>query len=137
MTEIFFALTIIYAGYVIFVAVTDKKEPPVHSIDDSAEALFSVPHHTLSEPEKLDVPKEIIVKDVKLATTKKGLKNPETGEIATSYANYRFTKRWIKDALVKESLLDKIYKNNELNADVEAKIKKAIEQLENIERYQA
>lgn len=66
-----------------------------------------------------------------------GLKNPTTGEIATTYSNYRFTKRWIKEALVAEGLLDKIYKNNELNADTEASIKQALAKLEALEQYKA
>lgn len=65
-----------------------------------------------------------------------GLKDPRTGEVTTSYANYRFTKRWIKEALVAEGLIDKIYKNDELNAAVEAKLKTAIAKLEDMKKYQ-
>ncbi|HEY8159979.1 MAG TPA: hypothetical protein VIF10_14875 [Methylobacter sp.] len=66
-----------------------------------------------------------------------GLKNPKTGEVATAYHNYRFTKRWIKDALVEEGLLDKVYTANELNAEVDAKIKEAIAKLEAMDKYKA
>ncbi|MDO9140508.1 MAG: hypothetical protein Q7U38_09305 [Methylobacter sp.] len=66
-----------------------------------------------------------------------GLKNPQTGEVATAYSNYRFTKRWIKDALVAEGLLDKVYKNNELNPETEAKIKQAVAKLETMGQYRA
>ena len=68
---------------------------------------------------------------------KPGLKDPKTGEIATSYSNYRFTKRWIKEALVAEGLLDKIYKNDELTADIETNIKSAMVKLESIKKYRA
>jgi hypothetical protein len=64
-----------------------------------------------------------------------GLKDPKTGEVATTYSNYRFTKRWIKDALVAEKLVDKVYKNDEINADVEAKIKVGIAKLEGMKKY--
>ncbi|MDI1230179.1 MAG: hypothetical protein PSU93_03400 [Methylobacter sp.] len=64
-----------------------------------------------------------------------GLKNPQTAEIATTYSNYRFTKRWIKDALVAEGLLEKVYKNNELNTETEATIKEAIGKLEAMDKY--
>jgi hypothetical protein len=64
-----------------------------------------------------------------------GLKDPKTGEIATAYSNYRFTKRWIKDALVAEGLLEKVYVANELNAETDAKIKEAIGKLEAIDKY--
>ena len=65
----------------------------------------------------------------------RGLKDPKTGDIATTYSNYRFSKRWIKEALVTEGLLEKVYKNNELNAEIEASIKAAIAKLESIEQY--
>ena len=66
-----------------------------------------------------------------------GLKDPKTGEVAKTYSNYRFTKRWIKEALVAEGLLDKVYTNNELDTATEAKIKSAIAQLESMAKYQA
>jgi hypothetical protein len=68
---------------------------------------------------------------------KQGLKDPKTGDITTNYNNYRFTKRWIKEALVAEGLLDKVYKNDELNADIETKIKGAVVKLEAIDKYRA
>ena len=70
-------------------------------------------------------------------TGKRGLKDPKTGEVTTVYSNYRFTKRWIKEALVAEKLLEKIYKNDELTADIELKIKSAVIKLETIDKYQA
>ena len=139
MAEIFFVLTVIYAAYVIFVTVTDKKKE--HVLDDSAEAMFSVPHVVKPLiPENIKaqpIAKPVsVAKTAKVAMTKTGVKNPETGEITTNYANYRFMKRWIKEALVVEGLLEKVYKNNELDAEVEAKIKEALAKLEVIERYQ-
>ena len=68
-------------------------------------------------------------------TEKKGLRNPLTGEITTSYSNYRFTKRWIKDALVVEGLVSKVYSNTELNAAIETTIKSALVKLEAIDKY--
>ena len=55
--------------------------------------------------------------------------------MATTYSNYRFTKRWIKDALVTEGLLDQVYKNAELTDAVEANIKTAIIKLEALDNY--
>lgn len=71
------------------------------------------------------------------ATKSAGLKEPKTGEVATTYGNYRFTKRWIKEALVAEGLLEKVYTSNELNAETEAKIKEAIAKLEAMDKYKA
>jgi hypothetical protein len=141
MTEIFFVLTVIYAAYVIFVSVTDQEK--THVIDDSAAAMFSVKDTPIVKPlipesiktKPLEKP-VTVAKAAKDAPKKVGLKNPQTGEIATSYANYRFAKRWIKDALVAEGLLEKVYKNNEITDEVEVKIKEALAKLESIERYQ-
>jgi hypothetical protein len=139
MTEIFFVLTIIYAAYVIVVAIREDKKP--HVIDDSAEALMSRTVHTVPPliPEKpmAQIIEKPVTKTTKVATAKTGLKNPQTGEIATSYANYRFMKRWIKEALVAENLLEKVYKNNELTPEIEIIIKEAISRLESLENYQA
>lgn len=63
------------------------------------------------------------------------LKNPKTGEVAKIPASYSFAKRWIKDALVEEGLLDKVYKNNELNDDVNARIQDALQQLKALDKY--
>ena len=70
------------------------------------------------------------------STMADSLKNPKTGEIAKIPSNYAFAKRWIKEALVEEGLLDKIYKNNELDSTITAKIKTALEQLKAMEKYQ-
>jgi hypothetical protein len=138
MTEIFFVLTVIYAAYVIYSIVTDSKK--VQVIDDSAEALMSLTVHSVPPliPEKVMAQPLVkpAAKTAKSAATKAGLKNPETGEIATGYANYRFMKRWIKESLVTEGLLEKIYKNNELNAEIEVQIKEAVARLESVARYQ-
>lgn len=64
-----------------------------------------------------------------------GIKDPKTGEVVTAYTNYRFTKRWIKEALVAEGLVDKIYSTKELNPEIETKIKDAIAKLETMEKY--
>jgi len=63
------------------------------------------------------------------------IKNPKTGEIVKITGNYAFAKRWIKEALVEEGLLDKIYKNNELNDEANIKIQSALEQLKSMEKY--
>lgn len=135
MTEIFFVLTVIYAAYVIYSVASDSKKTKV--IDDSAPAMMSVATSIKPLiPEKAAQPlTKTVAKTAKSAVKKSGLKNPQTGEIVSSYANYRFMKRWIKEALVAEGLLEKIYKNNELNVEVEVKIKDAVSQLENLDNY--
>lgn len=70
------------------------------------------------------------------ANTPESLKNPKTGEVSKVPGNYAFAKRWIKEALVEEGLLDKIYKNNELDAEATAKIQAALAQLKAMAKYQ-
>lgn len=65
------------------------------------------------------------------------LRDPQTGETAAVPSNYRFAKKWVKEALVAEGLLDKIYKNNELDEAAGEKIKAALEQLKALAKYQA
>jgi len=87
-------------------------------------------------------PKPQVVATADVATStpavvaKGNVRNPLTGEIASIASNYRFTKRWIKEALVAEGFLDKVYKNNELNAEAEALIKTALAKLEALDKYQ-
>ena len=116
----------------------------------ATKAASPKPTATKAEAPKAVVPPKAVTKPAattaKPAVTKKalavpapssGLKDPKTGEVATAYGNYRFTKRWIKDALVAEGLLDKVYSTKELNAAAEAKIKTALGKLEAMDKYKA
>lgn len=146
MSETLFILTIIFVAYVVYVAVDEHKTNSKSAI---SETKTETPEVVTKQQIPETVTKTIKPKTIKPATVKnaaptattvesagkKGLRDPKTGEVATSYSNYRFTKRWIKDALVTEGLLDKIYKNNELNATIEATIKDAIVKLEAMEKY--
>ncbi len=62
-------------------------------------------------------------------------RNPDTGEEAKIPPSYPFSKRWIKDALVTEGLLDHVYKNNELEDANTKKVTEALEKLKTIEKY--
>lgn len=65
------------------------------------------------------------------------MKNPATGEKAKVTSNYRTTKRWIKEALIEEGLLDRIYKNNELNNnnDIKETVAKALAIIKAMDKY--
>lgn len=65
------------------------------------------------------------------------LRHPGTGETAVVPANYRFAKKWVKKALVTEGLLDKVYKNNELDSVTSERVKTALEKLKTLEKYHA
>lgn len=76
-------------------------------------------------------------KKAKPAANKVQLRNPETGEVSTVPNGYRFYKRWIKDVMVKEGLVEKVYKNNELDDAANAKIKTALDKLKAMDKYKA
>ena len=152
MFEGLFALIIIFVAYVVYQAVNEHQEVPKEEAPKlkAREAVQNAivpqpltesvkppkkPSTIKPTPLKKSIPKVDVNKEVNKSITKKGLLNPITGEVATTYNNYRFTKRWIKEALVTEGLLEKVYKNNELNADTEADIKVALAKLEVIDKY--
>ncbi|MEE9337408.1 MAG: hypothetical protein V3U87_04950, partial [Methylococcaceae bacterium] len=64
------------------------------------------------------------------------LRNPETGEIDKIANSYRMLKRWMKEALVEEKLLDKIYKTNQLDDASKKKIEKALVKMKKMDKYQ-
>lgn len=165
MTEGLFVLTTLFVAYVIYVIVNEKKAGGT-TTKPTVAATQSTQQATVSEKPKAAAPKPAAAKKVsakpavsaptaaaKPAAAQKpaeaapapeltaikgtGLKDPKTGEVATAYSNYRFTKRWIKEALVAEKLVEKVYKNDELNANVEAKIKAGIIKLEGMKKYKA
>jgi len=144
MTEVFFILTTIFVAYVVYVIVNEKKstaKPAVHEAQPVAVQVVAAKTSTEPEVAEQIAPPEEIKKAVSPTAgspaAKSGLRDPKTGEVATVYSNYRFTKRWIKEALVAEGLLEKVYKNNELNAEIDVAIKAAIVKLEAIDKYRA
>ena len=145
MSEALFILTVIFVAYVVYKTVNEQKETPKPLVPkakpDTPKVVAKQPMpETVAKNEKPAIIKPATIKKTTpTATTpdtvKKGLRDPKSGEVATSYSNYRFTKRWIKDALVAEGLLEKVYKNNELDATIEAAIKDALVKLEAIDKY--
>lgn len=118
-------------------AVTQTAPPVAAKPVTTAKA--AAPKATATKAPKATTAKPATAKKTTAvaAAQSTGLKDPKTGEVATAYSNYRFTKRWIKEALVAEGLLEKVYTANELNAEVDAKIKEAIAKLEAMDKYKA
>ncbi|HIL77452.1 MAG TPA: hypothetical protein EYG48_00820 [Methylococcales bacterium] len=63
------------------------------------------------------------------------MKNPATGEDVKVAGNYRMVKRWIKEALVEEGLLGKIYKNNELDEAAKVVVAEALSIIKAMDKY--
>jgi hypothetical protein len=64
------------------------------------------------------------------------LRDPVSGERAPAPNNYRFAKKWIKEALVSEGLLPRVYKSAELKGELSDQVKDALEKLKHLEKYQ-
>lgn len=148
MTEGLFILTVIFVAYVVYQVVNDKKAGTKAADNEAKPTPAPAPKpQPAAKKEASPAPKPAAqapkpaaaasAAPAPEAAAKTGLRNPETGEVTPAFTNYRFAKRWIKEALVAEGLLDKIYKNNELDAAAEAKIKDAVAKLEAMPKYRA
>lgn len=150
MTELLAVLTaifVVYALYEVFATVSQSGDGLNRSAPDrrpvtpppQPEPVKVQPEPVLTQakaPPAAAVPPKPAAK---LAEAEKNvsLRNPVTGEISPSPSNYRFAKKWIKEALVVEGLLPKIYKNSELTETLNLKAKDAIEQFKHLEKYHA
>ena len=146
MSEVLFILTTIYVAYVFYKAADfAKKEVQVNkpshvesimtpsgSIPVNESILMPV-EESASVAEAKAEEKEAEVKST--AVSSSNLKDPETGEAAKVTYNYRGLKRWLKEALVAEGLLEKVYSNSELNDETNAKIKVALDAIKLMPKY--
>ncbi len=142
MTEGLFILTTIFVAYVVYVVVNEQKPTtkfamPKAKPETPVVVAEQQKHETATEIEQSEPISETASPSVAPNAGKTGLRDPKTGEITTSFNNYRFTKRWIKEALVSEGLLEKVYKNNELNPEIEAAIKDALITFQAMDKYRA
>ncbi len=147
MAELLFILVTIYVAYVVFVVVDcerkknsakDNKPTAQAAKAQASASTQSVPSPipAKAQPTPAPVKKPALAKASPTSLPADTIKNPETGEVVKIASNYRFIKRWIKEALVKEGLLDKIYKNTELDKAALAKIEKALDKLKAMPKYQ-
>ena len=151
MIEIMFVLTTIFVAYVVHARANEQQTvTKAKSAENLQPTVQPIQLEQAPKPQIKPIPLEKMpVKSIKpsvkktsvtkvfVANVKAGLRDPNTGEVATVANNYRFMKRWIKEALVAEGLVEKIYKNNELDTATEALIKQALTKLESMEKYRA
>ncbi len=138
MAEIIFLLVTFYGFYVIYSAVTSNQT--IKAKKSVSSPLLPVARSVSNiEEGKVATKKKSTVKNSSLSIARLAggsLRNPETGEIAKIASSYRMCKRWIKDALVAEGLLENIYKTNEVDALAKVKIDTAFNELVQMEKYQ-
>ncbi len=145
MTFLLFGLTTVLVGYVAYAFYTSdagevkqKLEPEVKPDAVAAPAPKPKPaKKKATKPAAKKTKKAAEVKTEEVVAEPTQYRNPETGDTAAVPSNYRFAKRWIKEALVTEKLLDKIYKNNELDDKSSKKVKSALEKFKGIKKYHA
>jgi ABC-type uncharacterized transport system involved in gliding motility auxiliary subunit len=152
MAELLFIATTVFVAYVVFAVVGKKETPEISKPENNPAASpeVAVQAETTVSPQPAEqksaskrapakpkaAPTKATASTATATTPVDSLKNPKTGEIAKVPASYAFAKRWIKDALVEEGLLEKVYKNNELDANINAKIHDALQQLKAMDKYQ-
>jgi hypothetical protein len=130
MTDLLFGLTVVFVVYVlyeVFKTVSRPGEGQTH-LTESAPTL---PEQAPAAAPSAEPPASSVAEAEKTIV----LRNPETGETSPVPTNYRFAKKWIKEALVAEGLLKKVYKNSELTETVSPKVKEALEKFKLIDKY--
>ena len=149
MAEVIFILITVYAVYVVHSIITSKEKKkdkapvikakiPVATASKKEETKAAVkqkkPVVQKAVPAKAKPKAKVKVK-AKTKVDSGNLRNPETGEEAKIASSYRMCKRWIKEALVTEGLLEKVYKTNEIDDAAKVKIDKALVKLAKMEKY--
>ncbi|KAF3981105.1 MAG: hypothetical protein HFP81_08490 [Methylococcales symbiont of Hymedesmia sp. n. MRB-2018] len=141
MSEIIFILIILYIAYVIKTSCNENKETGLSflgSKEEVSETKESIEVVKKEQPAPKKI-KPVADKVMPLSDGKKipsgNLRNPETGEEAKMANSYRMSKRWIKDALVAEGLLDKVYKPAEVDEAKKIEINLAFEKLLQMDKY--
>ena len=143
MTILLFVLTAVLVGYVVYTFYTsDAGQSSSQPTEAEAPAQPAPEQKPAPKAKKTAAPKPAEPEKAKTETVTEPdesgptqYRNPETGETAAIPSNYRFAKRWIKEALVAEGLLDKVYKNNELDRNASKKVKAALDKLKELKKY--
>ena len=153
MATILVILTLVFIAYVGYILVSDShggakvdevRAPEAPNKPATAKVAATRPQAdppkrpAAVKREEAPQPKEkseVTASSDEAEPTLSGLRNPSTGELAAVPSNYRFAKRWIKEAMVSEGLLDRIYKNNELSGANGDKAKQALENFKALKKY--
>lgn len=132
MTELLLGLTVVFVVYVLYEVFKTVSQPDAGQTRVSESVPVSAEQPAPAESAAMEAaqPAEEGEKSVTL-------RNPATGETSPAPTNYRFAKKWVKEALVAEGLVKKVYKNSELVEPVSTQVKEALEKFKLIEKYHA
>lgn len=147
MAEVLFILVTLYAVYVIHNVITcNKKNKTKEKAVPTSIVELKTPSKTAKKEATPATSKATKPRKTpkKKPTIKKGndklpkgnVRNPDSGEVTKIASSYRMTKRWIKEALVTEGLLDKVYKVSEIDDAATKKINTALNKLQTLDKYQ-
>jgi hypothetical protein len=126
MTTFLAGISILLIVYIVYILITAFMG------EGTKEFYAKVMEAPMEAPPK---PLEMVAAPEELAQVKQ-LRDPVTGESAAVPTNYRFAKRWIKEAMVREGLLDRVYKNTELQEEaIDRKVREALEQFKALKKY--
>ncbi len=153
MTELLAVLTaifVVYALYEVFATVSQSGDglkktvagnpatPPLAPVNQVAQAPAPAAVATQVSPVAAVTASPAKTAEPAAEADKHlSLRNPVTGEVSPVPSNYRFAKKWIKEALVAEGLLGKVYKNSELTEVLNLRAKEAIDKFKHLEKYHA
>lgn len=142
MLELIFILIALYAVYAIRISCAENKETGLDLLFDSEPTVTTKKDNIVAVVEEKPVAekaKQVAETEPVLSDGKKipsgALRNPETGEEVKMANSYHISKRWIKDALVTEGLLDKIYKTGEVDGAKKIEINLAFAKLLQLDKY--
>ena len=157
MLEVFLILIIIYVAYVTYSGAEEDEQINNVLMASGDKVSLQIPLKAKASKKTMVRPKKAVTKTkpvtakvesvkpskskvkkvaapkIELRTVE--MKNPKTGEQAKVANNYRMVKRWIKEALVEEGLLDKIYKTNEMDDTAKAEVAKALSIIKAMDKY--
>ena len=148
--ELLFGLTMIFVGWVVFevyktvsssdeghqthiTPVSKQEEKPAKPAAATAPKAAAAKPKATPEPAPAPAVAESAATEEKTVT----LRDPASGDTTAVPSNYRFAKKWIKEAMVAEGLLPKVYKNSELKGDLNSQAKAALEKFKDIKKYHA
>lgn len=134
MMQLLVGLTVIFVVFVIyevFKTVSRSESAPSPEAAPQPKAVEAAGKPAVAEAA------EPVAVEAAHAERGAQLRNPATGEVSPAPTNYRFAKKWVKEALVAEGLLDRVYKPTELNDAVAAKTKDALDKLKTLDKYRA
>jgi hypothetical protein len=154
MLQLVAGLTVAFVGYVLYEVfktvsqVNNQQptasgpapkavEPPELAVVNEPAATAAVEEAPIQHAEPAEAEPSAPAEAAAADTDDKGvqLRNPATGETCAVPNSYRFAKKWVKEALVEEKLLDRVYKASELDENASRKVKDAIEKLRAIPKY--